>query len=69
MHLKKKIPLKSPEFQVLINCSPSAMIICSVNLQNRTSQIELTGSRLRDFVAQLVGALRRHRRGHGFESR
>ena len=30
---------------------------------------KLTCSQLCDFVAQLVGALHRHRRGHGFESR
>ena len=30
---------------------------------------ELTCSPLRDFIAQLVRALHRHRRGHGFESR
>ena len=30
---------------------------------------KLTCSLLCDFVAQLVRALRRHRRGHGFESR
>ena len=30
---------------------------------------KLTGSQLRDFVAQLARALHRHRRGHGFGSR
>ena len=30
---------------------------------------ELTCSPLGDFIAQLVRALHRHRRGHGFESR
>ena len=30
---------------------------------------KLTCSQLRDFVAQLVRALYRHHRGHGFESR
>ena len=30
---------------------------------------KLTCSQLCDFVAQLVRALHRHRRGHGFESR
>ena len=30
---------------------------------------ELTCSLLCDFIAQLVTALHRHRRGHGFESR
>ena len=30
---------------------------------------KLTCSQLCDFVAQLVGALHRRRRGHGFESR
>ena len=30
---------------------------------------KLTCSQLCDFIAQLVRALHRHRRGHGFESR
>ena len=30
---------------------------------------KLTSSQLRDFIAQLVGELHRHRRGHGYESR
>ena len=37
--------------------------------KGHSTGFELTCSRLCDFIAQLVRALHRHRRGHGFESR
>ena len=37
--------------------------------QFESRSICLTCSQLCDFIAQLVRALHRHRRGHGFESR
>ena len=67
-----------------LNCPASARIISSFDFKHRTSynislirhsfhgktwaqqiDLPLTG----DFVAQLVRALHRHRRGHGFKSR
>ena len=68
-----------------LNCPASARIISSFDFKHRTSyntflsyDIPFTGkhepnkltcSQLCDFIAQLVRALHRHRRGHGFESR
>ena len=42
---------------------------CDVPFTGKHEPNKLTYSQLCDFVAQLVIALRRHRRGHGFESR
>ena len=68
----------------LDNCPVSARIMSSVDLNTAlhttllshyipfTGKHEpniLTFSQLCDFIAQLVRALHRHRRGHGFESR
>ena len=67
-----------------LNCPASARIISSFDFKHRTAynilsyDIPFTGkhepnkltcSPLCDFKAQLVRALHRHRRGHGFESR
>ena len=67
-----------------LNCPASARIISSFDFKHRTAYNisfiyipftgkhepnELTCSPLCDFIAQLVRALHRHRRGHGFESR
>ena len=67
-----------------LNCPASARIISSFDFKHRTAynilsyDIPFTGkhepnkltcSPLCDFIAQLVRALHRHRRGHGFESR
>ena len=65
-----------------LNCPASARIISSFDFKHRTSYNtflsyyipftgkhepnKLTCSQLCDFVAQLVRALHRHRRGHGF---
>ena len=67
-----------------LNCPASARIISSFDFKHRTAynilsyDIPFTGkhepnkltcSPLCDFIAQMVRALHRHRRGHGFESR
>ena len=39
------------------------------NVEKTNEPNKLTCSQLCDFIAQLVRALHRHRRGHGFESR
>ena len=74
--------LKSNEDMIL--APSSARIISSFDFKHRTAynilsyDIPFTGkhepnkltcSPLCDFIAQLVRALHRHRRGHGFESR
>ena len=52
-----------------VACSYITFLSYDIPFTGKHEPNKLTCSQLCDFVAQLVRALHRHRRGHGFESR